>query len=244
MYSLTGFVLLALLGVSDTLPDRHFSHFGHIQCPTIFDGRVRSNTSIVDFDNPNVSPYSTKYVKGENLTWSSIIEFPCFGGPCSGPQPRRRTRPGLSSRFDEPHAHKPFEVTISDASLFRAGGRLQTGFRRAGLLLRDDVNDPGADAADSGVVTFHWSVRQDSSKPLNLTHEYMNVWHERADYAGNQWTFSMGLLLPVDGGDGIDTRKKRESFRVQDNKNKIVFTTPINWKGWQNFAIQLDYRKR
>jgi hypothetical protein len=54
----------------------------------------------------------------------------------------------------------------------------------------------------------------------------------------------MGLLLPVDGGDGINTREKRESFKVQDPKNKIVFSTPINWKEWQNFAIQLDYENR
>jgi hypothetical protein len=244
MFILTAFILLALSSFSDALPNRHRPYHGRVQCPIIFDGRIRSNSSVTDFDNPSLSPYSTKYVKGENLTWSSIIEFPSFNSHRSNLPSLSPAPPILSSRFDDPRAHKPFVVTISDASLFRAGGRLQTGFRRAGLLLRDDINEPGADAADTGIVTFHWSVRQDASKPLNLTHEYMNVWHERADYAGNQWTFSMGLLLPVDGGDGIDTREKRESFKVHDNKNKIVFSIPINWDEWQNFAIQLNYDKR
>lgn len=91
---------------------------------------------------------------------------------------------------------------------------------------------------------FHWSVLQDLTRPLNLTHEYMNVWHERADYAGNQFSFSMGLLLEVDGGDGINTRAKREALRVQDRQNKIIFETPIRWVEWQNFGIQLDYDAR
>lgn len=210
-------------------PGRLATHQPYINCPIIFDGRVPANASLLDFDNDSSSRFSTKYVKGENLTWSSIIQWPL---------------PSHPSRFDIPGLHKPFQVTVNDHSLFRSGAGLQIGFRRAGLLLKDDANAEGADQADKGIVTFHWSVMQDETKGLNLTHEYMNVWHERADYAGNQWTFSMGLLLPVDGGDGIDTPEKRKSFKVQDSKNKIIFETPIEWTGWQNFAIQLDYIKR
>lgn len=77
------------------------------------------------------------------------------------------------SRFDAPRLHKAVEVTIDDRSLFRAGANLQTGFRRAGLLLRDDANDAGADRSDDGVVSFHWSVRQDGRRGLNLSHEYV-----------------------------------------------------------------------
>jgi hypothetical protein len=153
----------------------HDSFREPIRCPIIFDGRILRNTSLSDLDNPARSPYSTKYVKGENLTWASIIEFPCSKSMCYKSSSHGRTSPIPVSRFEDPRAHKPFAVTISNTSIFRAGGRLQTGFRRAGLLFRDDNNDEGTDPADSGVVTFHWSVRQDASKPLNLTHEYMNV---------------------------------------------------------------------
>lgn len=192
-----------------------------IQCPVIFDGRVLKNLTLTSFDSATTSPYSPSYVKGENITWSSILVLP-------------RTRP---SRFDEPAHHQPLEITIDDRSLFRAGDSLQVGFRRAGLLLKDDANDPGADAADSGVVTFHWSVKQDPKRPLNLTHEYMDIWHERADYAGNQFSFAGGLILPVDGG--LDNES--DKWRVQNAKNEFVFQVPIEEVEWQNFGIQLDY---
>jgi hypothetical protein len=230
MLSLIDALLLFVFPVAVLGSPSHFlKRKSNLDCPIIFDGRVPINTSLSDFDNDSRSRFSTKYVKGENLTWSSIIQWP----PSSTP-----------SRFDISELHKPFQVTIDDHSLFRSGAGLQIGFRRAGLLLKDDVNAEGADQADKGIVTFHWSVMQDETKALNLTHEYMNVWHERADYAGNQWTFSMGLLLPVDGGDGVDIPEKRESFKIQDRKNKIIFDVPIKWTTWQNFAVQLDYNKR
>lgn len=218
----------------------HRPSFTRIQCPIVFDGRIPLNTTLLDFDSPTASRYNTQYVKGQNLTWSSIIQFPASNAP--GQQ--RHINP---SRFDSDRSgiYKPLEVTIDNNSLFRSGAGLQTGFRRAGLLLKNDSNPEGSDAADKGVVTFHWSVLQNPTvHPLNLTHEYMNVWHERADYSGNQFTFSMGLLLKQDGGDGVDTREQREAMRVQDRKNKIVFETGIRWREWQNWAIRLDYGNR
>lgn len=206
-----------------------YRHDNAIKCPIIFDGRIPHNLTLASFDSAATSPYSPDYVKGENLTWSSILLLPNITAP---------------SRFDDPVLHKSFEVTINDRSLFRSGQGLQLGFRRAGLLLKDDVNDAGADAADKGVATFHWSVRQDRARALNLSHEYMNVWHEKADYSGNQFTFVGGVVLPVDGGDGLDTREERESWKVQDAKNRFVFRTPILGDEWQNFAVRLDYGER
>ncbi|KAL1595182.1 hypothetical protein SLS60_009870 [Paraconiothyrium brasiliense] len=180
------------------------------------------------FDLADVSPYSTQYVKGENLTWSQVIFLPNT----------------TASRFDTLGVHRSLEVTINDQSLFRSGQGLQKGFRRAGLLLKDDKNTAGADPADQGVVTFHWSVRQDLSKPLNLSHEYMNVWHEKADYSGNQFTFVGGVVLPVDGGSGIDAPEEKNAWRIQNSKNEFLFRTPIRNDAWQNFAIQLDYSNK
>jgi hypothetical protein len=69
----------------------------------------------------------------------------------------------------------------------------------------------------------------------------MNVWHERADYNGNQFTFVGGVVLEVDGGTGIDTPSERQSWKVQNSENEFIFKTPILRDVWQNFAVSLDY---
>jgi hypothetical protein len=195
----------------------------NIKCPIIFDGRIPKNLTLSSFDSASLSPFNPSFVKGENTTWSSILLLP-------------DTPP---SRFDDPTVYKPLEVTIDNRSLFRAGGSLQVGFRRAGLLFKDDANDAGADAADAGVVTFHWSIKQDRARALNLTHEYMNVWHEKADYSGNQFMFVGGIVLPGDGG--LD--QEGDKWRVQNAKNEFVFQVGIEDREWQNFGVQLDYGK-
>ncbi|KAL6703152.1 hypothetical protein ACN47E_010145 [Coniothyrium glycines] len=220
MYILLPFVSLLTLASARPKPPPSL-----VKCPVIFDGRVALNASLATFDGAS-SPFNPDYVKGENRTWSSILLLPR----------------APASRFDA-QTHKSLEVTIDDGSLFRAGPNLQTGFRRAGLLLKDDANDPGADRADNGSVTFHWSIKQDVHRPLNLSHEYMNVWHERADYGGNQFMFVGGVVLVGDGGSGVDTKKEREMWKIQNFKNEFVFQTKILKDEWQNFAVQLDYAK-
>jgi hypothetical protein len=226
--------ILPLLGFALATPVQPHPHQpkSNIKCPIIFDGRISSNLTLQSFDTAQgATPYNPDYVKGENRTWSSILLFPS-------------AKVAPLSRFDHPRQHKPVEVTIDDGSLFRGGENLQTGFRRAGLLLKEDQNDAGADAADMGVVTFHWSIRQDERRPLNLSHEYMNVWHEKGDYSGNQFMFVGGVVLVGDGGTGVDTKKERESWKIQNAKNEFVFRTPILKGKWQNFGVQLDYARK
>jgi hypothetical protein len=221
------FPFIALAAATPLHPRPHHNVTSPVKCPIIFDGRIPSNLLLSSFDNATSSPFNPDFVKGENRTWSSVLLLPY-------------TR--KHSRFDEPHKHKAIEVTIDDGSLFRAGDRLQVGFRRAGLLLKDDQNDEGADASDKGIITFHWSIMQDPHRPLNLSHEYMNVWHERSDYNGNQFTFVGGVVLPGDGGTGVDTPAERKVWKIQNFKNEFIFQTPILFKGtWQNFAVQLDH---
>lgn len=211
-----------------TPPARHPPSVDPVKCPIIFDGRIRKNLTLSSFDNAAASPYNPDYVKGVNTTWSSILLLP-------------ETPP---SRFDIPGTTKPLEVTIDNRSIFKAGDNLQVGFRRAGLLLQADANDPGADASDSGIVTFHWSVKQDHARPLNLSHEYMNIWHEKADYSGNQFMFVGGVVLIGDGGTGIDTKEEREKWRIQNAKNEFIFETKMEKDEWQNFGVQLDYTNK
>ncbi|EKG17976.1 hypothetical protein MPH_04784 [Macrophomina phaseolina MS6] len=119
------------------------------RCPILLDGRVPSNATLASFDTEN-GIFNPDYVKGNNVTWSQILEEPAGV---------------LPSKFDVPD-YKPIEVTINDDSIFQK----QYGFRRAGLQF---AADSANDTSDSGVVTLHWSVKQDLQKPLNLSHEYL-----------------------------------------------------------------------
>jgi len=193
-------------------------------CPITIDGRVPRAATLKTFDT-TASPFNPDYTKGQNLSWSQILLLP-------------RVQP---SKFDVP-AHKPVEVTISDKSIFVAGGNPQLGFRRAGLLLGN-----GSDESNVGVKTFHWSVLQDHSRRMNLTHEYMNAWHEANDYASNQFSINIGIMLeqdkPKDTNEtttGLDKRL----WKFLDRRNNVIWTTRIRWDEWQNFAITLDYNKK
>jgi hypothetical protein len=121
-----------------------------IKCPIVFDGRIPTNTTPTFFDTYATNTiYNPDYVKGNNLKWSQILKFPT----------------GEASRFDGPK-YSSIEVTLSDQSIFQQ----QNGFRRAGLqFLQDSSSGPGT----VGVKTLHFSVKQDSARPLNLTHEYL-----------------------------------------------------------------------
>lgn len=128
-----------------------------IQCPIVFDGRVSADAEPTDFDSSS-SIFNPDYVKGNNLKWSDILKFPDAG----------------VSHFED-ETYKPFEVTISDESIFQS----QQGFRRAGLQFDGDTNNgsPGTE----GIKTIHFSVKIDPQRTFNLSHEYLLVWHEAAD---------------------------------------------------------------
>lgn len=210
------------------------------KCPIIKDGRIPSNFALQDFDT-SASPFDPKYSIGQNLSWSQITRFP---------QPLTR------SRFDAVSSHnttKPVEVTITDASVFLpGGGSPQVGFRRAGFLLGN-----GSDATNVGVKTFHWSVRQPQPlfspnfTAMNLSHEYMNAWHERNDYSGNQFSINAGVMLSQDYPANCSSEcvakeqaLPRQAWKFLDHLNDIVFVTPIQYGSWQNFAVTLDYNAK
>ncbi|KAH8596674.1 hypothetical protein B0O99DRAFT_619640 [Bisporella sp. PMI_857] len=194
------------------------------KCPITLDGRIPRATQLQAFDT-SASPFNPNYTKGQNLTWSEILLFP-------------KAQP---SRFDHP-GYKPLEVTVSDESIFApGGGSPQIGFRRAGLLMGN-----GSDESNIGVKTFHWSVKQDLGRKMNLTHEYMNVWHEANDYASNQFSLNIGVMLEQDQPKdsnvstiGLDAKL----WKALDRRNNIVWTRKLVWDEWQNFAVTLDYEK-
>ncbi|KAK2007279.1 hypothetical protein LZ32DRAFT_695528 [Colletotrichum eremochloae] len=198
-------------------------HAAAVRCPIVFDGRVPAAATPRDFDTASGggwNPYNPGYVKGEGLLWSDIVLLP---PPEAVPPP---------SRFDAGGATRPLEVTISDRSIFMG----QRGFRRAGLQFAADAN-VGSPAA-AGVKTLHFSVRQDTARPLNLTHEYLNVWHETAAYDANQFNFQTGTLI---GREGL---LPKDTFKLLDRDNRLLWSTPVTMDGsWQNFALTLDFSK-
>ncbi|KAI1634961.1 hypothetical protein F4809DRAFT_664652 [Biscogniauxia mediterranea] len=187
---------------------------GVIQCPVVLSGLVSSGATVADFDAAATSPFSPDFVRGSE-PFSQILLLPGVA-------------PG--SRFDN-DSTQALEVTIDDASVFQA----QNGFRRVGLQFRDDSNEGGGRGA-VGVRTLHWSVKQDPAKPLNLTHEYLNVWHEAADFSANQFNFEMGTIIGTSGAD-------KNNFKILNRQNIEVFSVPVDDAAWQNFAITLDFDK-
>lgn len=187
-----------------------------VKCPIVFDGRIPAAASPTDFDATATSPFNPDYVKGQNLKWSEILLFPT-GLP--------------TSHFDVEGEHKPVEVTLSDKSIFMT----QRGFRRAGLQFKGDSNN--GSKGSQGVKTLHFSIMIDKSRPFNLSHEYLNVWHETADYSANQFNFQMGQM--------IDQRSlPRDTFKVLNRQNRQIWSTPIDASVWNNFAITIDYTKK
>ncbi|KAH9909267.1 hypothetical protein F4778DRAFT_716031 [Xylariomycetidae sp. FL2044] len=184
---------------------------GEIKCPVILNGLVPADKTPTDFDSYATSPFNPDYIRGDEK-FSTILQFPEVE----------------SSRFDNA-SFKAVEVTINDDSIFQT----QNGFRRAGLQIQGDENEGGP--GTEGVRTLHWSIRQDAERTLNLTHEYINVWHEAADYSANQFNFQSGTIIGKSGDEN--------TFKFLNRQNTQVWETPIEADVWQNFAITLDFEK-
>jgi len=190
---------------------------GTVKCPIVFDGRVPAAAVATDFDSYATSKFNAEYVKGKELKWSDIIKFPA-------------STSAANARFDADDTHKPFEVTLSDKSIFQT----QNGFRRAGLQFQGDTNT--ASPGSTGQKTLHFSLKWDATRALNLSHEYLLVWHEASDYSANQFNFEAGAILG-------QSSLAKDTYKVLDRQNKQIWSTPIDKTAWQNFAITLDFSK-
>lgn len=184
---------------------------GTITCPITLDGRVPVDTELADFDSYATSPFNPDYIRGDE-SFSETLLFPDVP----------------NSRFDD-EGFKSVEVTISDLSIFQE----QNGFRRIGLQIQGDENEGGPGTV--GVKTLHWSVKQDPARTFNLTHEYLNVWHETSTYDGNQFNFETGTIIGRPGNEN--------TFKILDRQNTEVWSTPIDESEWQNFAVTLDFEQ-
>ncbi|KAI0875985.1 hypothetical protein GGS24DRAFT_453127 [Hypoxylon argillaceum] len=203
--------ILAAATLSSALPSPEKRGTGAIKCPVVLNGFVKSALIPTDFDSYATSPFNPDYIRGSEK-FSQSLQFPNV----------------TSSRFDNATT-KAIEVTINDKSIFQT----QNGFRRAGLQIQGDTNEGGP--GTTGVRTLHFSVKQDPQRKLNLTHEYLNVWHETSDYSANQFNFQTGTIIGRSGN--------KSTFKVLNRQNTEVWSTAIDDTAWQNFAITLDFGK-
>ncbi|KAK2741513.1 hypothetical protein FQN55_008265 [Onygenales sp. PD_40] len=187
-------------------------------CPLQFEGRIPADATPESFD-ASTSLFNTDYNKGADLKWSDIIVFP-------------ETEPSL---FDQATGTLPFEITISDASIFAPSpDNVQTGFRRAELL---PMSNDGADPSTSGLKTLHFSLQKDIARPFNLSHEYQLVFVESADFSTNQFALKTGTILGGDAG------AEPDRLLLQSNvaSPTELFSAPFEEGVWHNFGLVLDF---
>lgn len=150
--------------------------------------------------------------------------------------------PNPVPKFDG-STYKAIEVTIDDSSIFApSADNVQIGFRRAELK---PTTNTGSDPATTGIKTLHFSVRADTARPLNYTHEYQLAFLESADYSTNQFALKTGSI--IDDSDPRGHLKKNWLRLVgnvaNDNGGKTLFEVPFG-KDWHNFGLRLDFTKK
>lgn len=154
--------------------------------------------------------------------------------------------------------------TLSDASIFQPGGQApQAGFRRSELI--PGVNS-GTDETVQGIKTFHWSLKTDSLKPLNYSHEYhvrlslpvsltprfsldaslfQLLWHETNDYSTSQWVFQTGTPFSESKDPGVaDPRTLRLTGRQSETPETQIWSTNFTEDVWHNFALTVGWDSR
>ncbi|RKF56212.1 hypothetical protein OnM2_083040 [Erysiphe neolycopersici] len=178
-------------------------------CRLQFDGRVPSDYKPGSFD-AKTSVFKTEAVIGEGLKFSDALKIP----------------PVKPSMFDVKNI--PVEVSITDKSIFNH----QTGFRRCELLPESvDGDDPSTE----GIKTVHFSVMQDSMRPINTTHEYQLAFMENKDFTTFQWVLKTGTIA----GQKQDPNDLVLMGNVDDGQ--VLFTTPFTQDEYHNFALLLDF---
>lgn len=191
---------------------------------TLPDGRIPWFFSRTDFDNANLSPYSTEYVKGNGLNFSQVVELP----------------PVPPSFWDIPTHSTPLEVTINDSSIFYPGGSVpQSAIRRAELMFNDAST--ANNVSTRGKKTLKFSIRWDEHLPLNLTHEYLMVFLETADYSADVIQLKTGTLLS--GNPHGITPRTLQLLGTSNDGSPELFSTPFTENEWHNYAVNLDFDK-
>lgn len=105
---------------------------------------------------------------------------------------------------------------------------------------------------------FHFSVKVDTKRPLNLSHEYQVVWIEPND--GSHvfdlqigelvitalciWGYLLDLGSPFTNPTGKLPSQDAHFLKVRDHAGNVLFRTPFSTTSWHNFAMQVDWTNR
>ncbi|PVH84119.1 glycoside hydrolase family 131 protein [Cadophora sp. DSE1049] len=194
--------------------------------PVLPDGRIAQDAVPEDF-NVLASKFKSAVVKGDGLVFSDIVAFPDV----------------TQSLFDVATNTKAFSLSINDSSIFvPQGGAPDTLTRRADLL--PSIASTLSNIATSGKKTIHFSFQQDTTSPLNLTHDYQIAFLETADFATHQFDVRVGKVVDAaagsPGADGtmvVVNGNSKNAAGVQ-----TLFSTPFEGvQGFQNFAMEMDF---
>lgn len=189
----------------------------------IWDGRIPYPMTLTAFDSYNTSRYGAEFVLGAGQKFSEILRFPDV----------------MRSIFDLPTNSKPVEVTINDKSIFAPGGNPQKGFRRSELI---PITNNGTDATVQGVTTFHFSMRPDMARPLNMSHQYELVFIETNDFSSHVWTIKAGTPFGSSVHPSPEAKYLRlESSTAGGKAGQTLFQVPWLTSTWHNFAITTDW---
>jgi len=159
--------------------------------------------------------------------FSDIVAFPEVG----------------QSLFDVATNTKAFSLSINDSSIFTPqGGAPDTLTRRADLL--PSIASTLSNIATTGKKTMHFSIQQDPTSPLNLTHDYQVAFLETADFATHQFDVRVGKVVDAaagspgaDGTNIVVNGNSKNAAGVQ-----TLFSTPfVGVQGFQNFALEMDF---
>ncbi|RDX48807.1 hypothetical protein OH76DRAFT_1351910 [Lentinus brumalis] len=194
--------------------------------PVIWDGRAPLNLTDTDLDS-STGPFLT-VVKGSEpashysqLLGDTIAPTALWGDI----------------------AEQAISVSIDNSSVFiPGGGGPQNGFRRTDIIAAvNGQHDVLITQMETGTTVFHFSVKQDASRPLNYSHEYQIVFIEPND---GSHIFELQLGSPFTNPTGSLPVPNAHSFKVLDHALNVLFSTPFTADVWHNFAVEVDWNAR
>ena len=92
----------------------------------------------------------------------------------------------------------------------------------------------------TGVKTLHFSIKPSTERPLNVSHEYLMVFLERGDFAGNQISLKTGTLLGSDGA----TKNDLVLLGNSNDGSEVLASTAFDPTDFTNFALVMDFEQK
>lgn len=94
-----------------------------------------------------------------------------------------------------------------------------------------------ANDTSSGIKTLHFSIKPSADRPLNVSHEYLMVFLERADFGANLVALKTGTQIGSNGTTKNDLLLLGNSAKGVNT----LFSTPFTEGVFTNFALKMDF---